>query len=250
VLAAFIAQLPYDPLEIHGGDVLQPPSPRFWFGTDSLGRDIFSRTIAGARLDLPLALLGVSVSIAIGVCLGLLASTKTSAADLLMRGLDMFQAFPLFVLAIAVVVLTGNHIGNVPFAIALFSVPVFIRIVRGEALALRESRFVEAATAIGASRIRILLRHLLPNMTGPILVQASLNAAGAILTIGGLAYLGFGIRPPVASWGSMLQAGSGGVLLGQWWPAIFPGLAIVVCVMCLNVIAENLEVILGRGARG
>ncbi len=201
VLAGLFAPLPYDPLEPYLDDTLVPPGSAFWFGTDSLGRDIFSRTIAGARVDIPLALAGTLVSLVVGVSAGLLASTKSRWSDRTMRALDMFQAFPLLVLAIAIVALTGNKLHNVVFAIAFLNIPRFIRLVRSEALALRESRFIEAAYAIGASRLRVMVRHLLPNMTGTILVQASLTAAQAIIVIAALSFLGIGVTPPDAKLG-------------------------------------------------
>ena len=250
LIAGFIAPLPHDPLTQSPGQTFEPPSGDHWFGTDNLGRDVFARVIAGARLDLPLAIIGTLLSLVIGVTLGLLASTKGRWSERLMRGLDMFQAFPLLVLAIVVVSLAGNHLYNVVIAIALINVPRFIRLVRSEALVLRESRFVEAATAMGASRGRVLFRHILPNVSGTILVQASLTAAQAIVVIAALAFLGIGIAPPTASWGGMIKSGAGSMTTGEWWVAIFPGITVFVCVFALNQIAEGLDTMLGRGSRG
>jgi peptide/nickel transport system permease protein len=222
----------------------------FWFGTDNLGRDVFRRVLAGARLDLPLALAGMGVSLVLGVPLGLLASQKSRWAERFMRGLDMFQAFPLLVLAMVLVALAGNHLWMIVVAIALINTPRFIRLVRSEALSLRESRFVEAAIAIGATRSRVMFKHLLPNTTNTILVQASLTAAQSIVVIASLAYLGIGIRPPKASWGAMIRDGSQGITSGQWWISIFPGIAVFVCVLLFNQIADRLDKVLSRGARG
>ena len=223
---------------------------KFWFGTDNLGRDVFRRVLAGARLDLPLALSGMAVSLLLGVPLGLLASQKSRWAERFMRGLDMFQAFPLLVLAIVLVSLAGNHLWMIVVAIALINTPRFIRLVRSEALSLRESRFIEAAIAIGATRRRVMLKHLLPNTTNTILVQASLTAAQSIVVIAALAYLGIGIKPPKASWGAMIKDGSQGITTGDWWIAIFPGVAVFICVLLFNQIADRLERVLSRGARG
>ena len=223
---------------------------RYWLGTDSLGRDVFRRVLAGARLDLPLALAGMAASLVLGVPLGLLASQKSRWSERFMRALDMFQAFPLLVIAIVLVALAGNHLYMVVVAIAVINTPRFIRLIRSEALSLRESRFVEAAIAIGASRLRVMFRHVLPNTTGTILVQASLTAAQSIVVIAALAYLGVGIRPPKASWGAMIKDGSQGITTGQWWVAIFPGIAVFICVLLFNVIGDRLERVLSRGARG
>ena len=243
--------VPYSAIDDANAQRQSLASPgKYWFGTDNLGRDVFRRVLAGARLDLPLALSGMAVSLILGVPLGLLASQKSRWAERFMRGLDMFQAFPLLVLAIVLVALAGNHLYMVVVAIALINTPRFIRLVRSEALSLRESRFVEAAVAIGATRSRVMFKHLLPNTTGTILVQASLTAAQSIVVIAALAYLGIGIRPPKASWGAMIKDGSQGITTGQWWIAIFPGVAVFICVLLFNQIADRLERVLSRGARG
>ncbi len=250
ILAAYLAPLPYRPNSVDVNAVLAAPSRTHWFGTDSLGRDVFSRTIAAAGVDLPLALGGVLASLLVGTCIGLLASTRSRWSEALMRCLDMFQAFPLLILAIVIVVLTGDHTGTLIVAIMLFVVPAFIRIVRNEALLVRERRFIEAAVASGCPPSRVTVRHILPNLTGPILVQTSLAASTSILAVAGLSFLGIGIRPPTASWGGMLQQGYENIVTGQWWPVVFPGLAIVVVVWLLNTIADYLDAHLGRGARG
>jgi peptide/nickel transport system permease protein len=250
LIASTLAPLPYDPLEPDAAVALQGPSSSHWFGTDNIGRDVFSRVIAAGRLDVLLALAGTLVSLVIGVPLGLAASTKGRWSDRLMRGLDMFQSFPVLILAIAIVAIAGNHLSNVVIAIAIFNTPRFIRLVRSEALALREARFIEAAVAIGASRTRVMARHMLPNVTGTILVQASLTAAQAIVLIAALTYLGIGISPPEASWGSMIRSGSESIATGQWWTWVFPGLAVFICVFCFNLIGEGLEHVFARGSRG
>lgn len=248
VVAYAVPYSPIDDANAHRESFVGPG--QYWLGTDSLGRDVFRRVLAGARLDLPLALGGMAVSLVLGVPLGLLASQKSRWAERFMRGLDMFQAFPLLVIAIVLVALAGNHLYMVIVAIAVINTPRFIRLIRSEALSLRESRFVEAAIAIGASRMRVMFKHVLPNTTGTILVQASLTAAQSIVVIAALAYLGVGIKPPKASWGAMIKDGSQGITTGQWWIAIFPGIAVFICVLLFNVIGDRLERVLSRGARG
>jgi peptide/nickel transport system permease protein len=244
--SSYIINTPYDPNATNPDLVARPPDAEFWFGTDLVGRDIFSRVISASRRDLPLALIGTLVSLLIGVPIGLLVSVKSRWSEIVMRGLDALQSFPLMILAIAIVTLTGNRLENVIIAIAIINGPRFIRIVRSEALSLRERRFIEAAIAIGASPVRIMFRHLLPNVTGMILAQSSLSAANAILAIAALNYIGFGVTPPDASWGSMLQAGARNAIQGQWWMAGFPALAVILSVFSLNLIADGVEA-MGRG---
>ena len=164
----------------------------------------------------------------------------------MMRALDAFQAFPLLILAIAIVSLTGDRLENVIIAIALINVPRFMRLVRSEVLSLRESRFVEAAIAFGASKTRVMFRHLLPNLSGVILAQVSLAAAHAIIVIAALSFLGIGITPPDASWGAMIQSGARNMVSGQWWVVAFPGLAVIVAVTSLNLIADGLDSVFDR----
>ncbi len=246
LLAGFFAPFPHDPIQPNPQNTLQPPDGTFWFGTDRFGFDVFSRVFASARLDLPIALAGTLLSIAVGIPVGLVASNKSRWSERIMRGLDMFQAFPLLVLAFAIVALTGNSLRNIVFAIALVNVPRFIRLVRSEALVLRESRFIEAATAIGASRTRVMLRHMMPNTMGIVLAQASLAAAHAIIVIAGLSFLGIGITPPDASWGVMIRVGSQNIATGQWWVSFFPGAMVFVTIVAFNVIADGVNRLIGR----
>ena len=250
VLCGLFLPLQYSPVRTDVTSMSTPPSLSHWFGTDVFGFDVFARTIAAATSDIPLAAAGAIASLVIGVPLGLLASVKGRVGELLMRGLDAFQSFPLLILAIAAVVLLGNQLSNVVVAIAIINVPRFMRLIRGEALSLRESRFVEAAIAIGASKARIMFRHLLPNVIGVILVQFSLAAANAITIIATLSFLGVGVSPPEPTWGSMVQAGARVVANGQWWAVVFPGLAIVTAVAAFNLIAEGFQSIVDRQERG
>lgn len=248
ILAAFFAPLPHPPNQPHTAVTLQPPSGTYWFGTDGLGRDVFARVIRAGRIDLPTALGGTLVSLVIGVLIGLAVSVKTPWAQRVMRGVDMLQSFPLLILALAIVELAHSGLASLVIAIAIVSVPLFIRLVRSEALALRESRFVEAAFAIGAKRQRVLLHHVLPNVIGIILVQASLTVSRALLVESALSFLGVGVQPPTPSLGAMIRDGTNWLSTGAWWTVVFPGLAIFVAVFAFNQIADRLDIVLGRGA--
>jgi peptide/nickel transport system permease protein len=244
LLAAFAAPLPYDPVKPDRSAILDPPSMSHLFGTDSSGFDVFSRTVAAGATDLPLALVGTAISLAIGVPLGLFASVRTKWSGVLMRGLDLFQAFPTMVLTLTLVTILGNHFRNIIIAIAITNIPRFMRLVRSEGLTLRESRFVEAAVAVGASPVRIIFRHILPNITPIILAQASLAVAYAILVIAGLNFLGIGVTIPNPTWGSMIQDGARSIAIGQWWMAFFPGLMVVLVVFALNGVADGIRAVL------
>ena len=247
LLVAFFVEMPFDPLSPNAGQSLQPPNGTNWFGTDGSGFDVFSRTIAAAQRDVPLALVGVIVSMLVGVPLGLIAGRKSVVGEWLMRGLELFQAFPLIILAVVIVQVTGNRVENVVLALAIVNVPRFMRLVRAEVLSIRESRFVEAATAMGCSPSRITFRHILPNIPGIILVQSSLAAANGIIVVASLTFIGLGANPPQPSWGAMIQEGSRFIPQGAWWIPIFPGLAILLVVFAFNMIADGLERAFGIG---
>lgn len=233
--------LPYDPNMPNSAIGLSLPSLQHLFGTDDIGRDVFSRVIVSGRRDILLSLSGTGIALLIGVPLGLLLSSKTRAANIGMRALDAIQTFPLLILSIAIVTLTGNHLTNVIYAIVLVNFPRFIRLVRAEALTLRETRFIEAAVTIGASTPRIVFRHLLPNTWGVVLAQCSLAAAQGILIIASLNFIGVGVAPPDATWGSMLQGSITEALAGAWWPAAFPSLFIILAVLSFNLISDSLD---------
>jgi peptide/nickel transport system permease protein len=239
--AGFWLPLPYSPTAPDPSATSLPPSAAHWFGTDGDGFDVFSRTIASAGRDLPLAVIGTLVSLLVGVPLGLLVSTKGRWPERVMRGLDVFQAFPLVIIAIAIVTLTGNKLQNVILAVMIINVPRFMRLIRSEALAMRESRFIEAAWAAGATRYRVLVKHILPNVAGVTLAQSSLAAAQAIIVIAALSFLGVGVSPPNPSWGLMIQEGARQMTIGQWWVVAFPGLAVLLTVICFNLIADGLQ---------
>ncbi len=239
--ASFFAPLPYGPTTPDPLATSQPPSALHWFGTDANGFDVFSRTIAAAQRDIPLALAGTLASLVLGIVFGLLVSTKSRWSERAIRGLDVFQAFPLVIIGTAIVTLTGNRLESVVLAIVLLNVPRFMRLIRSEALALRESRFIEAARALGASPLRILWRHILPNVMGITLAQSSIAAAHSIIVIAALSFLGVGVSPPDPSWGLMIQEGARQMIVGDWWIVVFPGFAVLVTVAAFNLVADGLQ---------
>ncbi|MGE3619228.1 MAG: ABC transporter permease [Acidimicrobiia bacterium] len=241
VAAAFLAPLPHSPTRPDARAVLQAPSGEHWLGTDMFGIDVFSRLVRSAATDVPLALAGMLVSLAVGVPVGLLAAQPGRAGEWMIRVLDVFQAFPLLILAIATVGLLGNDLRNVVVAVVILNVPRFIRLVRAEGLVLREARYIEAAHAIGAGRGRVMFGHMLPNMTGTVLSQASLAVGNAIMVIAALSFLGIGLASSDPSWGAMIRAGAENMSTGQWWVAVFPGLAIFTVVLCCNALSAALS---------
>jgi peptide/nickel transport system permease protein len=247
--AAFFAPLPFDPLTPIFDSPLQPPNHAHWFGTDSIGFDMFSRTIYSARTGIPLAFAATLFSVMIGVPLGLFAASGRWG-ERFMRSVDVFQALPTVVLAIVVVEFAGRGGLVIILAIAIVNVPRFTRLVRSEAISLREVRFVEAAVAIGCSPTRVLVNHILRNAYGIVLAQCSLVAANSIIVIATLNFLGLGFSPPEPTWGSMIQTGIQSITLGQWWIAVFPGIAVFIVVMSFNLIADGLEHIFYPSARG
>jgi peptide/nickel transport system permease protein len=220
---------------------ISPPSADHWFGTDITGSDVFSRTIAAAWVDLSLALAGTFLSLIIGVPLGLLTSVKKRWSDNLVRGMDAFQAFPLLILALVLVSLSGNKLYMVVVAIALINIPRYMRLIRSEVLSLREARFMEATTAVGVPLPRALRKHVLPNVMGMITAQTTLTMANAIVVIATLSFLGIGVAPPTPSWGSMIRAGSSNMISGEWWVAFFPGLFVLLCVWILNQLSDAIS---------
>lgn len=246
---SLFAKLPFDPLSPNAGVSLLPPNTTNLMGTDGSGFDVLSRTIEAAKRDISLALVGVVASMLVGVPLGLVAGRKSRLAEWLMRALELFQAFPLIILAVVIVQVTGNRVENVVLALAIVNVPRFMRLVRAEVLTIRESRFVEAAIAMGCSPSRITFRHILPNIPGVILVQCSLAAANGIIVIASLTFIGLGADPPQPTWGAMIQEGSRYIPQGAWWNSVFPGLAILYAVIAFNLIADGLERSFGIGGK-
>jgi len=232
---------PYDPADIEVGRMLEPPSAEHWFGTDPLGRDILSRMIWGAQISLKVGFVSVGISLLIGVLLGALAGFYGGRVDrLIMRFVDVMLCFPAFFLILAVIALLEPSIWNIMIVIGLTSWMGVARLVRAEILSLREREFILAIRAQGASDLRIIFRHLLPNALAPILVAATLGIAGAILTESALSFLGIGVQPPTPSWGNILMAGKDNIMIA-WWISVFPGLAILITVLSYNLLGEGIR---------
>ena len=249
LLAPWVA--PYDPAQIFFSDLRAAPGAGHVFGADELGRDIFSRVVYGARVSLSAGLVSVSLALVFGGAIGLIAGyTGGWLDDVLMRVVDALLALPFLVLAIALAAILGPSLQNTMIAIAIVTAPAFARITRGEVLSQREREYVQAAHALGAGDGRMITRHLLPNISGALIVQTSLAVANAILAEASLSFLGLGIQPPAPSWGSMLNAARG-YLTDAPWMAVFPGLAIFLAVLAFNLIGDGLrEAIDPRGRVG
>lgn len=219
-------------------DILTHPGHGFWFGTDQFGRDVLSRILLGLRLSLEVAFLSAGLGALVGTAIGVIAGYYGGAIDaLLMRLMDIMMAFPALLLAIAIMTVLGTATANVVLAIGLVYTPVFARVARGPALALRGEEMVTAARAMGAPDRRILWRHILPNMLSPTVVQVSLAISDAVLIEAALSYLGLGVRPPAPSLGSLIQEGQAMMQMAPWL-TIFPGIAIAVMVLSFNLLGD------------
>ncbi len=232
---------PMNPTEPVSGQQLLPPSIDHWFGTDPLGYDVFSRVIAAPRTDITIALAATLLAIVVGSPIGAVAGYYQSGwSSLVMRISDLIQSFPVFLLAMAAVIVAGNEISSIIYVIALVQAPIYIRLVRAEVLALRRRTFVEAAVTMGVPGRRIVARHLIPNAVGPILSQASITVGMAMLLTAGLSFIGAGVRVPTPEWGSMIAAGAPNVITGQWWSSVFPGVALAVTVFGFALLGDGL----------
>ncbi|WP_022819398.1 nickel transporter permease [Fusobacterium russii] len=220
---------------------LTPPNSQNWLGTDEFGRDIFARLIHGARVSLKVGILAVGLSIIIGGTLGAISGFYGGYTDnVIMRIMDIFLAVPSILLAIAIVSALGPSIINLMVAISISSVPRYARIVRASVLSIRDQEFIEAAKAIGASNTRIIFKHIIPNSLAPVIVQGTLGVASAILSTAGLSFIGLGIQPPDPEWGSMLSGGRQ-YLRYAWWVTTFPGVAIMITILSLNLLGDGLR---------
>jgi peptide/nickel transport system permease protein len=232
---------PYPPDAVNPDDALAPPSPRHPMGTDRIGRDVLSRIVHGGRLSLRIGLISVAIGGTTGLLLGGVAGYRGGwIDDAIMRVLDVLLAFPNILLALVVVAVAGPGLTNLMIAVGVASIPGFARLVRGSVLAAREHDYVVAARALGASGSRVLRLHLLPNVFAPFLVYATLNVALAILNGSGLSYLGLGPAPPASEWGLMLSDGRA-FLRRAWWLTAFPGVAIMLAVMAINLLGDGLR---------
>jgi peptide/nickel transport system permease protein len=235
---------PYDPVRQDYAAVLQAPSRSHPMGTDELGRDVLSRVIHGSRISLLVGLVSVGLAICAGVAIGFVAGYGAGWLDeSLMRLIDAIWAFPALLLALAITAALGQSIGNAMLAIGVVFTPAFARLVRAQTLSVREMDYVLAARVMGAAPARILLRHIWPNVTSPVIVQASLYVSFAIITEASLSFLGVGVSPPTPAWGSMLRAGYRYLNTAFWLP-FFPGMAIFVTVLGLNLLGDGLRVVL------
>jgi peptide/nickel transport system permease protein len=211
-------------------------------GTDVSGYDVFSRVIAAPRTDLVIALLANGLSLVLGVFLGLLAGYfRNIATEALMRVSDVLQSFPVFIMAMVLVALAGRSTSNIIIALALVYTPIYIRLTRAEVLSQTSRGFVEAARALGQPELTIALRHVLPNSLTPALIQSSVTIGFAILLTAGLSFVGAGVRPPTPEWGLMISTGANQIILGEWWPSVFPGIAISLTVFGFAVLGNALE---------
>lgn len=237
--AAFIT--PYDPDAIDAWHVLLAPSAAHWFGTDELGRDVFTRVIYGARVSLKVGFVAVGIAVLIGTVVGLFAGFYGGWTDsVLMRIVDIMLCFPTFFLILAVIAMLEPSIWYIMVIIGLTGWMGVARLVRAEVLSLKSRDFVLAARVLGASDRRIIFRHILPNALSPVLVSATLGVAGAILTESALSFLGIGVQPPTPSWGNILTAGKDYIEFA-WWLSLFPGVAILVTVLSYNLVGEGIR---------
>ncbi len=225
-------------------NALQPPNGVHWFGTDDLGRDVFSRVVMSAQVSLRVALVSVAIALVAGVLLGIISGYAGGPVDsTLMRVVDVMFAFPMLILALAIVAVLGPGANTAMIAIGVVYIPIFARIARASTLSVRTEPYVQASLTMGTGHVRILAKHILPNISGPIIVQTSLSLAFAILSEAALSFLGLGVQPPQPSWGRMLfeaQAFMG----SAWWLSVFPGAAIFVTVLAFNLVGDGLRDIL------
>jgi peptide/nickel transport system permease protein len=246
VLLAILGQAiaPYDSNAVDIPNALQPPSGAHWFGTDELGRDVLSRVILSARVSMLVSLVSVSIALVAGVLLGLLAGYFGSWLDtVIMRVADVMFAFPVMLLAMAIVAILGPGLTTAMIAIGVVYIPIFARVTRASVLSVRTEPYVRAAVSLGAKSSRIIVKHVLPNVTAPIIVQTSLSLAFAILSEAALSFLGLGVQPPDPSWGRMLYDAR--AFLDQaWWMSVFPGLAVFVTVLSFNLLGDALRDVL------
>ncbi len=242
LFAIFPSQIaPYGYDDQNYSAAFTPPCKDYPLGTDNLGRDILSRIIWGSRMSLIIGIVSVVIGLALGIVIGAVAAFYGGKVDeVLMRLMDVFLAIPNMLLALAIAASLGTGLGNMLLAIAISNVPRFARIVRSSVLANKGMEFVEAATAIGASNMRLIFRHLLPNSLAPIIVQGTIGIASGILCACGLSFLGLGIQPPTAEWGMMLSSARQ-YIRGNWWMVTFPGLTIMLNIGCFNLLGDGLR---------
>jgi peptide/nickel transport system permease protein len=240
----------YDPVAANPTHALLPPSATHWLGTNAYGGDIYSRVVAAGRLDLFIGFVSVALGFIIATPLGALVGySRGRWATVTMRVMDFIQSFPVFILAMALVAVRGPGTLNVILVIALLNIPIFVRLVRTEVLSLRERTFVEAARSVGNNDIQLVIRHILPNAWGSSLAQVSANIGWALLLSAGLSFVGAGIRPPTAEWGTMIAEGAQNIITGQWWISLFPGIALGIAVLAFALAGDAVRSLLDVRAR-
>jgi len=233
---------PYDPLATEASNALKAPTWAHPFGTDHLGRDVFSRVIVATRLDLGIAVSSVVLSFFVGSALGCSAGFWGGWTDRIVGRLsDTIMAFPLFVLAMGIVSAMGNSVENIIYATAIINLPFYSRVARAETNVRRNAGFVQAARLSGSGDTRILAMQVFPNILPTMMVQISLNMGWAILNAAGLSFIGLGVRPPDAEWGIMVAEGATYIVSGEWWLAMFPGIALMLAVFCFNLLGDGLR---------
>ena len=248
IFAPWIA--PYPPETANPEDYLQPPSWNHWLGTDATGMDVLSRLIYAPRVDLTIAVVGTLISAVIGTFIGTvvgyyqqLGGVRSFGAGFVMRSADVLQAFPVFVFAIALVAIFGQSLQSIIAAIAFVNAPIYLRLMRSQVLSIRNMRFVEAAYVSGASDLSIMLRHIIPNAMAPILSQLSVNIGWSVLLTAALSFVGAGVEAPTPEWGSMIAMGFQNIITGQWWPSVFPGIALALTVFGFALVGASVEIL-------
>ncbi len=247
VIGPWIA--PYPTMDANATTRLLPPNAGHWLGTDENGMDILSRILAAPRVDVSVAFIAIGIAFAMGTALGVFAGfferskrrLASMLGELILRVLDVVQAFPVFILAMVLVAIRGASTQNIIIAVAFVNMPGFVRITRAEILTLRERAFTEAVRSIGATDTRIAFRHLLPNALPPLITQVSVNMGFAILLTAGLSFVGAGVSPPTPELGGMISTGATMMILGQWWPSLFPGIALALIVFSFAMLGEAVQ---------
>jgi peptide/nickel transport system permease protein len=243
VIMALAAPLltPYDPIRLNVVESLEPPSARHWLGTDQFGRDVLARVIYGARVSMAMGVVAVTISVVLGLALGLVSGYYRGTVDLLvMRLVDVMLAFPGILLALVIIAVLGPNLGSAMIAVGVSGMPLFVRVVRSSTLTVRALQYVEAAQAAGSGDARMLVRHVLPNVLTPVIVLVTLGIPAAIVAGAALSFLGLGVKPPTPDWGEMLSKGR--AFMGTaWWLSTFPGLAIAVVVLAINRFGDGLR---------
>ena len=252
LMAIFAAQLsPYSPYDTVSREGLVGPGAQFWFGTDNLGRDLLSRVIYGARSSLYVGLLAVAIGTTLATALGLVCGFFGKRLDIVIqRVVDAVMAFPWLILVLSIMAIIGPSLTNVAIVIGLLTTAGNSRIIRGAVMTVKENQYIEAARSIGAGNLRIILRHVLPNVAAPIIVIATLGLGSAILAESSLSFLGYGVPPPEPAWGSMLSGPGRTYMLRGPWMAIFPGIAISLAVYGFDMLGDALRDVLDPKLRG